>query len=884
MKQEISYGNITLSQIAHFAISLCGKEALVSRDYLSDAEINDAYKEKCVYEKFRYTDENSIFGKIRQFFTDLENEFDIQKIKSLIKSRLDGKQFIEVSQSSFQFFYNSIFWEYICTLAGTRPFENPQHNLSKKVLVSYLLLPGNYLFQKYIALCQKLSFSGVFEDFISKSNKTFEEIYNLVAEHLESEENDKYQHIKRTLERCKKENKLPKWNIFFPLLKTSFYINKQFSWIFIDLYFYENFKNALHFLSIKKEDWKKVEDFCKNYNPENVYDFIENFVNMESLHEIRLYADYFDNLLKKNTPQSIIQFQNDYNKLKTQLPHSLSFFENWFCGKKCVLEYLDTGKPEKLTEAILWYQKAFRKGKYFAGKSLQPFIHEAVCVSVYYDYKKNHTQARKRIQKNSDPLSDTKSSLDKNTKEFYDFGLAFDLFLNEKDDASKLFYFAPENFWKSFPPYGEKAKEISRKDLFRNIEIISKENEFSSDFLGKEDLLELSDSKINNIISSNHDVAYTPISWAIVNNFYDIVELFLNKERYPSLDINKPSTNNCFPIHEILTKCKGSQTGIPIPIKTINPKVKKLFFKILERTDKKVLFTETNRSKLSPLQTAIETLDIEIVSTIVKKMIGNNHFLSDYRISADEVTPLYYALIYKGMLIDFDKFLEKVPIGNINYKNLFAPGFLEQDKENILQNEKCRDVAKMIKQELQKAFTEENKKESESKINKIIDLLIEKTKNIDEFILWSNGDSIEKQQDCTTLLLACEQNDIEVCKKLISAGADITKTVGKAPMLFSPEGIPLFLPNNFLYRAIHFKSWNCLELVLTEYRGRISNLLHCNEIQMTPLVYFLLYIQQSLDFVENQYLLQRFLPLFLSAGASLEEPTILGKGSDFLRI
>lgn len=91
MKQEKSYGNIPLSQIAHFAISLCGKEALVSRDYLSDAEINDAYKEKCVYEKFRYTDETSIFGKIRQFFTDLENEFDIQKIESFIKSRLVWK-------------------------------------------------------------------------------------------------------------------------------------------------------------------------------------------------------------------------------------------------------------------------------------------------------------------------------------------------------------------------------------------------------------------------------------------------------------------------------------------------------------------------------------------------------------------------------------------------------------------------------------------------------------------------------------------------------------------------------------------------------------------------------------------------------------------------
>lgn len=237
MKQEISYGNITLSQIVHFAIELCGKDALTSRGYLSDAEINDAYKEKCVYEKFRYTDENSIFGKIRQFFTDLENEFDIQKIKSLIKSRLDGKQLEEVTQSSFQYFYNSIFWEYICTIAGTRPFENTQHNLSKNVLVSYRLLPENYLSQRYIVLCQNLNFSELFEEFVTKSNITFEEIYNLVANNLESEENDKYQHIKRTLERCKKENKLPKWNVFHPLLKTAFSINKQFSWIFIDYIF-----------------------------------------------------------------------------------------------------------------------------------------------------------------------------------------------------------------------------------------------------------------------------------------------------------------------------------------------------------------------------------------------------------------------------------------------------------------------------------------------------------------------------------------------------------------------------------------------------------------------------------------------------------------------
>ena len=166
-------------------------------------------------------------------------------------------------------------------------------------------------------------------------------------------------------------------------------------------------------------------------------------------------------------------------------------------------------------------------------------------------------------------------------------------------------------------------------------------------------------------------------------------------------------------------------------------------------------------------------------------------------------------------------------------------------------------------------------------INKIIKLLISKTENVDEFISWSMRDHIKNHQGCTNLLYACELDDTEICKKLINAGADITKTVGKAAMPFSPEVV---FPNNFLYRAIHFKSWNCLELALTEYKGKISTLLHCGEIQMTPLVYFLIYIQQCFDLSESIYLLQRFLPLFLSAGASIEEPTILGKGSDFLRI
>lgn len=82
------YGNVTLGQIAHFLVELCGKDALLFMSILTDSEINDAYKEKGSYLKFRYTDDNSIFGKIRKFFKKLEVEFDIPLKKGIIKKAL----------------------------------------------------------------------------------------------------------------------------------------------------------------------------------------------------------------------------------------------------------------------------------------------------------------------------------------------------------------------------------------------------------------------------------------------------------------------------------------------------------------------------------------------------------------------------------------------------------------------------------------------------------------------------------------------------------------------------------------------------------------------------------------------------------------------------
>ena len=53
MEQEkIIYGNVTLSQLTHFAVELCGKDALIQKGFVTDSELNDAYKEKGSYLKF----------------------------------------------------------------------------------------------------------------------------------------------------------------------------------------------------------------------------------------------------------------------------------------------------------------------------------------------------------------------------------------------------------------------------------------------------------------------------------------------------------------------------------------------------------------------------------------------------------------------------------------------------------------------------------------------------------------------------------------------------------------------------------------------------------------------------------------------------------------
>lgn len=895
---ENKYGNVSLGQIVRFLVAVCGKDALLS-SYITEAELDDAYKEKGSYLKFKYTDENSIFKKIKKSFTDLETEFSLPLLKIVQKKTLDGSYLEEVEESEITAFYFGIIWEYIVQIAEAGTFENTQNNWSKYIIYRFILriyFNENFYealkkelklqFIDYINECRKHSYEAIFQHLKENSASSFEKLYSDIAVFLPESEKDAVQYVARAIQKSRKNNTNLSWNVLYACLKYS-KNDAEIVLRFLNLYFYTNSKNAIEHLSLKKSDWNALEQFCEKHSDGEAIPFseIDSFLNKNvNMNNIVAIHKYINLIPCDNTRKNIDDFFAQLDTLNAELPHSICFWEAWFSAKKSVLSFLDSCELEKLAQAVKLYLTALDKGKYFAGKMLNEFVQEAVSVSQYYEWKKNPVQMRDLIRDCSASTSATKTPLDKNTKKLYDFGIAFDAFLNEMSDAFQLYYFRCHNFWNRFPAENENARELKKRDLIEESGVIDSNNISEKDFVfkSKESLEKITDGKINALLSTTHKVAYTPISTAIMEEQYDIVRLYLDKTKYPSLDLNVPNTNNTFPLHELMTQYACHHKA----------EERELIFQFLERTDKETLKSQTNRQKISFLQKTIHTLDIEVISAVANKMTANGTFPGDFRISADEMSPLYYALNIKYQICSLSKFFGKMEIGNINYKNLFAPGFSAAEKEICESPEFSKIMEEMIRNKpqdvlaLQHIVPNCSPEEAEKRMEQIIDFLITKTENVDDFVLYSMREAVVNNQGCNALLYACEYDDVSTCRKLIEAGANMRTAIGIASHdLPTPSGEPVLMPNNFILRAIHFCSWNCLEMFLSEYKAVAFEYMHRKEENMTPLVFFLVKLHFSdIKPYEKRQLVARFLPLFQEAGADVTEQTVCGSASEVLRL
>ena len=178
-------------------------------------------------------------------------------------------------------------------------------------------------------------------------------------------------------------------------------------------------------------------------------------------------------------------------------------------------------------------------------------------------------------------------------------------------------------------------------------------------------------------------------------------------------------------------------------------------------------------------------------------------------------------------------------------------------------------------------FTRDDEREGKiAGIEKILEKIIARTKNVDAFTKSAGGKTATN-----ALLLAAEIGDASTMEKLIEKGADVDKSLGAADFGMNYKdgsSINTQIPNSLVYRLISFSQFDALKFYLTTFRDKAKKSMtaktpKCN---ITPLAYFVLntlYAAKSEDeYKKTKALVDEFLPIFISAGAVLEENTAFG--------
>lgn len=478
-------------------------------------------------------------------------------------------------------------------------------------------------------------------------------------------------------------------------------------------------------------------------------------------------------------------------KIENQCPEAAKFYCNWFRG------YLSVAKGE-LKQAKKYYKNAF-EARRFAGCQFELFIKQAFALSNYLDFDAD------TVRKSADDNSTSKSPLSADAKKFWNYGYAAGIFEQKAEDIHQIVFHRVENFMKYFrtkmflenPSFYKKLVEqfIKEKNIIKMPDYNSLNNEF-------EMLKKLSNININKrrrlmgkLQTKNLPIflvlGYVECCYSY--GYIDLAKKFiaLLKEWLDNFNLDfclcsdKGCTIACDAIQQY-KKLKLHQLDLDLA------ELKQIVLTIIEKSDVKDLIKNSLQGKRCALQEAIGSCDMDIVKAVVEKIEG----IDNLRISADEESPIYYAISRYVCLyryINDPNF--KIQEGAINYNNLDFPGLTKEDK--IRQMNKWKSNTELWEAAQKNTMLENYGKEEiwESELIEIQNIclyLIEHTKDHDSFVF--NG-------NITSLLFAAESNNVEICRDLIKHNADPNKNY----------------PDTFLQRCIYWGSFDVLAMYLEEF-------------------------------------------------------------------
>lgn len=483
---------------------------------------------------------------------------------------------------------------------------------------------------------------------------------------------------------------------------------------------------------------------------------------------------------------------NDILKtIEGQCPEAAVFYCNWFRGYHCVAK-------GELDDAKEYYIKAFAARR-FAGCQFELFIKQAFALSNYLDFDAD------TVRKSADDNSTSKSPLSADAKKFWNYGYAAGIFEQKAEDIHQIVFHRVENFMKYFrtkmflenPSFYKKlvGQFIKEKNIIKMPDYNSLNNEF-------EMLKKLSNININKrrrlmgkLQTKNLPIflVLCYVEYCYSNGYLDLAKKFiaLLKEWLDNFNLDfslcsdKGCTIACDAIQQY-KKLKLHQLDLDLA------ELKQIVLTIIEKSDVKDLIKNSLQGKRCALQEAIGSCDMDIVKAVVEKIEG----IDNLRISADEESPIYYAISRYVCLyryINDPNF--KIQEGAINYNNLDFPGLTKEDK--IRQMNKWKSNTELWEAAQKNTMLENYGKEEiwESELIEIQNIclyLIEHTKDHDSFVF--NG-------NITSLLFAAESNNVEICRDLIKHNADPNKNY----------------PDTFLQRCIYWGSFDVLAMYLEEF-------------------------------------------------------------------